>query len=157
MRLEENIKKERVSDLPLRDAITVQRDTTVVAAIELMRERQLGCAVVVDADGKPVGTFSERTIIDLVLQQPDNLAALPVGEHMDEEWFSVKQTDSICTVMETIQRRGARFVVVLDDAGQVVALTGQKGLSEYIAEHFPRQVMAQSVGGKPGMDTREGA
>ena len=157
MRLEENLKKECVSDLPLREAITIQTDTTVIAAIELMREKQLGCAIVIDADGKPLGTFSERTVIDLVLQQPDNLNALAVGEHMDEEWFSVRQTDSICTVMETIQQKAARFVCVLDEDGQVVALTGQKGLSEYVAEHFPRQVMAQRVGGKPGMETREGA
>ena len=157
MRLEENIRKECVSDLPLREAIIIQTDTTVIAAIELMREKKLGCAVVVDADGKPLGTFSERTVIDLVLQQPDNLSALVVGEHMDEEWFSVRQTDSICAVMETIQQRSARFVCVLDDEGKVVALTGQKGLTEYIAEHFPRQVMVQRVGGKPGMETREGA
>jgi CBS domain-containing protein len=157
MRLQENLKRECVSDLPLREAIVIQTDTTVSAAIELMRERQLGCAVVTDADGKPLGTFTERTIIDLVLQQPDNLNALAVGDYMDEEWFSVKQTDSICTVLETIQRRAARFVCVLDEDGKVVALTGQKGLSEYVAEHFPRQVVAQSVGGKPGMETREGA
>lgn len=157
MRLEENIKKECVSDLPLREAIIVQTDTAVIAAIEVMRERQLGCAIVVDDDGKPLGTFTERTIIDLVLQQPGNLHALVVGEHMDEEWFSVQKTESIRRVMEIIQQRAARFVCVLDEEGQVVALTGQKGLSEYVAEHFPRQVMVQRVGGKPGMDTREGA
>ena len=68
MRLQENLKRECVSDLPLREAIVIQTDTTVSAAIELMRERQLGCAVVTEADGKQLGTFTERTIIDLVLQ-----------------------------------------------------------------------------------------
>ena len=157
MRLEENIKKERVSDLPLREAITIPTDTAVSAAIELMRQKQLGCAIVVDPDGKPKGTFTERTVIDLVLQQPDNLSALLVGEHMDDEWFTVKQTALIREVMDTIQHKSARFVCVLDDEGRAVALTGQKGLSEYVAEHLPRQVMVQRVGGKPGMDTREGA
>ncbi len=70
MRLKQNIQKELVGDLPLREAILVQADTSVKAAIELMREKQLGCAVVVDADDKLLGTFTERIVIDLVLQQP---------------------------------------------------------------------------------------
>ena len=41
-------------------------------------------------------------------------------------------------------------------AGRPVALTGQKGVVEYIADHFPRHVLTQSPGaGQP--DEREGA
>jgi len=157
MKLRENIEVECVRDLPLREAILVSPDTKVREVINLMREKQLGCAIVVDADRKPIGTFSERTIIDLVLQQPDDLDALTVGEHLDEEWFSICETDSVCSVMDTIQQRGARFICVVDEEGHVVALTGQKGLAEYIAEHYPTQVMVQRIGGSPGMETREGA
>ncbi len=157
MRLKTNIQKELVSDLPLREAIIIQTDTPVSVAIDRMREKQLGCTIVVDADNKPLGTFTERIVIDLVLQQPDDLATIVVGEHMEHEWFTVKTSDTICVVLDTIQNRAARFVCVLDDAGHVVGLTGQKGLSEYVAEHFPQQVMVQRVGGKPGMKKREGA
>jgi CBS domain-containing protein len=157
MTFENNLHNELVADLPLREPITVQTDTPVSTAIELMRERQLGCAIVVDADGRPLGTFTERTVIDLVLQQPDNLESLPVGEHMDDDWFIVKSSDAICDVLDTIQNKAARFICVVDGEGKVVALTGQKGLSEYVAEHYPQQVMVQRVGAKPGMQQREGA
>jgi CBS domain-containing protein len=157
MRLEENVRRECVSDLPLREAIIIRPDTPVTAAIELMREKQLGCAIVVDSEEKALGTFTERTVIDLLLQQPSSLNELVVGDHLDAEWFAVKQSDPISTVLEMIQERSVRFVCVFDDDGKPVALTGQKGLSEYVAEHFPRQVMAQRVGGRPGMETREGA
>ncbi len=157
MRLKRNIQTELVVDLPLREAILVQSDTSVSAAIERMREKQLGCAVVVDVDGKLLGTFSERIVIDLVLQQPENLTTLTVGDHMDQENFVVKTSDTICKVLDAIQNKAARFVCVVDDEGAVVGLTGQKGLSEYVAEHFPQQVMVQRVGGKPGMKKREGA
>jgi CBS domain-containing protein len=157
MRLEENLRSECVSDLPLREAIVIKPDTAVAAAIELMREKQLGCAIVVDAEGTPLGTFTERTVIDLLLQQPANFNKMIVGDHLDAEWFSVRQTDPICVVLEMIQQRSVRFVCVFDDDGKPVGLTGQKGLSEYVAEHFPRQVMVQRVGVRPGMETREGA
>ena len=157
MRLKKNIQSELVGNLPLREAILIQTDTLVSVAIDLMREKQLGCAVIVDEDDKPLGTFTERILIDLVLQQPDSMAALVVGEYMDQEWFTVKKSDTICAVLDTIQNKAARFVCVVDDEGKVVALTGQKGLSEYVAEHYPQQVMVQRVGGKPGMKKREGA
>ena len=47
-------------------------------------------------------------------------------------------------------------VVVTDDDGRVDALTGQKGLMEYVAEHFPKQVMVQRIG-SPVIQDREGA
>ena len=45
----------------------------------------------------------------------------------------------------------------VDDQGKLVGLTGQKGLMEYVAEHFPGEVMVQRVGEKPYTQSREGA
>jgi CBS domain-containing protein len=122
-----------------------------------MREKRLGCTIVVDESGKAVGAFTERNVIELLLQQPGDLSAMQVDHHLDDDWFVTKQGDPIHATMTTIAKRGARFICVVDDEGRPVALTGQKGLSEYVAEHFPQQVMVQRIGGKPGMETREGA
>ncbi len=157
MGLKENLQSESVSHLPCREAIRIQPDTTVRQAAEIMQAKKLGCAVVVDAEGKPMGVFTERTLIELLLQQPDNLGDLRVRDYLETEWFCVRSSDPIASVMDLIQNRAARFVVELDENGKVVGLTGQKGLSEYIADHFPEQVMVQRIGGQPGMETREGA
>jgi CBS domain-containing protein len=157
MGLKESIQNECVRDLPVREPILLRPDTPVSAAIEAMREKQLGCAFVVDEEGKPIGKFSERIVIDLLLHQPDDLDAITVQNHLDPEWFTVRQDDKVSKVFEAIQKHAARFLCVIDDDGRVIGLTGQKGMSEYIADHFPRQVMVQRVGGKPGMETREGA
>ena len=69
------------------------------------------------------------------------------------EWFTLRGRRPNCGTSWTWWCRGraARFLCVLDEDGRTrVALTGQKGLSEYIADHFPQQVMVQRVGGKPG-------
>lgn len=157
MGLKENLQSESVSHLPCREAIRIQPDTTVRQAAEIMQTKKLGCAVVVDAEGKPMGVFTERTLIELLLQQPDNLGDLRVRDYLETEWFRVQSSDPIASVLDLIQNRAARFVVEVDENGKVVGLTGQKGLSEYIADHFPEQVMVQRIGGQPGMETREGA
>ncbi len=53
--------------------------------------------------------------------------------------------------------KNVRFLCVVDEDRRVVGLTGQKGLMEYVADHFPRQVMVQRIGCTPFLATREGA
>lgn len=157
MGLKENLQNESVSTLPCREAILIQPEMPVRQAAQILQSKRLGCAVVVDAEGKPIGIFTERTLIKLLLQQPHDLDKIPVREHLETEWFCVRNSDPISAVLDLVQKRHARFVCELDEHGKVVGLTGQKGLSEYIADHFPEQVMVQRIGGQPGMENREGA
>ena len=71
--------------LPLLSLITVDRTTTVRQAIALMREKRLGCVVIVDEDGRPMGKFTERLLINLLLEHIDGLDR-PVIEHMAAAW-----------------------------------------------------------------------
>lgn len=157
MGLIENIQDERVRDLSLREAIKITADLPVSVAVERMRAKELGCAIVVDDQDRPLGVFTERSVIDLMLQPPVDWDSLPVGQHLEADWFCVSQDDPLSELVHAICERRARFFCVTDAAGHVVGLTGQKALSEYIAEHFPQLVMAQPVGSKPGTETREGA
>jgi CBS domain-containing protein len=157
MGLRENLLHEQVKDLPLREAITLDAAVLVATALERMREKRLGCAIVVDAAGKPEGMFTEQTLIELLLQDSVPWDTLRLGECLEKEWHAVPATASVYEVLELIRVHGVRFVCVVDAAGRVVGLTGQKGLSEYIADHFPRQVLVQRLGGKLGQERREGA
>jgi CBS domain-containing protein len=157
MGLRENLLHEQVKDLPLREAITLDAAASVTGALERMREKHLGCVIVVDDAGKPQGMFTEQTLIELLLREAVPWDSLRIGDCLDKEWFAVPATASVCEVLQLIRVRGARFVCVVDAEGRAVGLTGQKGLSEYIADHFPRQVLVQRLGGKPGLETREGA
>ena len=69
----------------------------------------------------------------------------------------VKLSDPISDVMEAMQLKNTRILCVVDDKDRVVGLTGQRGLMEYVAEHFPGQVMVQRVGQTPYLADREGA
>lgn len=157
MGLKENLQVETVSDLPIRDAIVVEASTPIRDAVALMRSKQLGCTVVVDSQGKPLGTFTERTLIHTLLQEPEEAKNGKVGDHIYTKSVFVKLTDPITAVWEALMDKGLRFICVLNEDGSVAGMTGQRGMSEYIAEHYPNQVMVQRIGGKPGLETREGA
>jgi CBS domain-containing protein len=157
MGLKENLLREQVKDLPLREALTATEETLVTTALARMHEKRLGCVIVVDAGGKPLGMFTERTLIELLLRESVPWDTLRVRDCLDKEWYTVPSTASVMQVLDLIRVKAVRFVCVVDEAGRAVGLTGQKGLSEYIADHFPRQVLVQRLGGKLGPENREGA
>ena len=152
MGLRENILSEAVRELPLREAITVAPTTTAREAVIRMRGKRLGCVVVAGDDAKPRGTFTEEDLVKMLGGNLDNA----VEEHLSPNWASVAITDPVASVLRAMQSKGLRFVVVTDEDGCVAALTGQKGLMEYVAEYFPQQVMVQRVGVKPYSSQREG-
>ncbi len=155
MGLRRNILNEPVSELELRELIAVNPETPVREALKKMRDKQLGCVVVIDDQGRPLGKFTERLLVKLLLEHPGSLDQ-PVSKHMSSTWDAVKKSEPIAKVIDAMQSQKLRFIVVLDDQGKAVAITGQKGVMEYIADHFPRQIKVQRMSSDYFTDQREG-
>lgn len=155
MALLENMNTEKVNRLSLRTAVCCGGKDTVRTAIERMRTGKLGCAIIVDAEQKPIGMFTESMVTQIMWRQPDAIGD-PVEKHMADKWPWVTVSDPIVDVLDAMQAKNVRFICVVDKDGRVAGVTGQKGLMEYIAEHFPEQVMVQRVGCAPYLN-REGA
>ena len=155
MGLRENLASEPVNRLALREPVLCAHDASVRSTIEQMRSAQLGCVIVTDDTGKPIGLFTEGSLAKLLAGGTNPLGDT-VSEHAAADFALVNQKDPIARVLETMERDNTRFVVVVDDDGGVVGLTGQKGLMEYVADHFPQQVMVQRAGSPPPKE-REGA
>ena len=156
MKLKVNLDAETVAALPLRTAIMVDAHTLLRNVVAQMRAQKLGCAIVVDDDSRPIGMFSERALIQLLAEGID-LDAAVVGSHLDGDFAQLRSGEPIRQLFREIYERGHRFICVVDDEGRVVGLTGQRGLSEYISEHYPQQVMVQHLGGTQVQKCREGA
>ena len=94
MGLRENLKNEEVRDLPMREAVIVRPDMKVRDAIEKMREKRLGCVIVNNDEQEPIGTFSESSLIDLLLKEPNAIDADEVQHHLDESQVPEKRVMS---------------------------------------------------------------
>ena len=150
------IEFDSISSLQLRDAIVVHQFTVVRAAIAMMRDKSLGCAVIVDQSGKPIGLFTEQSVVEVLVSNA-SLDERPVCEFAERDFLCVKASEPIARVWDAVQRAGVRFVAVTDERGNLIGITGQRGIAEYISEYFPRQVVVQRLGSKPWMENREGA
>lgn len=155
MGLQESLARDPVSEFRVRQPVLCKADEPLSDVITRMRGRRLGCAVVVDDASKPVGMFTESHLTQLVADGKFSVED-SVRDHFDAKWTAVKLSDPAPDVLDAMLAENTRFLVVVDDEGRVVGLTGQKGLMEYIADHFPKHVMVQRVGSRPPAQ-REGA
>lgn len=156
MGLRQNLLTEPVSELNLRQVITVSPETTIRQAAEKMRENKLGCVIVCCDDGKPQGLFTERQIIRLLLTGAQILDE-KVKDHLATPESPTDQAAPIGDMTKQMQERSLRFIIVTDKDGKAAGISGQKSFMEYIAEHFPRQIKVQRMQSKIYMDEREGA
>jgi CBS domain-containing protein len=156
MGLYENLHKEAVSRLALRVPVTLHQGATIRDAVLAMRAHKLGCAIVVNDENVPLGLFPESELTLLLSKNP-KVVEEPLLKYLAPDWPTVKQSDPIAMVLEALESRNIRFLIVVDDQGKLVGLTGQKGLMEYVAEHFPGQVIVHRIGGSPYPADREGA
>lgn len=155
MGLHNDMLEERVDSLAMREAMIVSPEASVREAIEKMRSKRLGCVIVGRQDSVPLGVFTEHDVMRILVQHTDTLDDAVEG-HLGSEFACVRQADLIAEVLKAMGDKRVRFVCVTDDQGRVVAVTGHKGLMEYIADHFAAQVMTRPGGIKPS-SRREGA
>ncbi len=130
----ESLKRTPVRALPLREAIAITANTIIRNAVAQMRFKQLGCAVIVEALGdQPIGMFTERSVID-VLTSDATLDDRPVGELVDRNYLRLADSEPISSVWDAIQCKGLRFICVTDEDGNLIGLTGQRGMAEYVCK-----------------------
>ena len=156
MGLKENLQAEPISRLQIRKAVIAGPTDSVRAAVSNMRKNDIGCAIVTDKDQRPIGIFTESMLSEMLAHHPTKLDE-PLEKHMADRCPWVKTTDPVGELLEAMQLKNIRLLCVVDDDDSVVGLTGQRGLMEYVADHFPGQVMVQRVGMPPYLSDREGA
>lgn len=156
MGLRQDILNQPVTDLALRPLIQVSATATVAEAIAIMRQHELGCVMVLDEDGQPLGMFNEKLLIRMLVDDKDYLDH-PVSEFMTTELVTVSQSDRIADLLHTMQTHKLRWVCVVDGEGRAAAITGLRGLVEYVVDHVPRCVLVEPIRRKLSMEQREGA
>ena len=93
MGLSQDFLTDQISVLDLGQVVTVKPGATLSRTIELMREHRVGCVVIVDDDNRPIGKFTERLLIRVLVRTCKNTSvSKPSG---DEETGDAEVPDPI--------------------------------------------------------------
>lgn len=102
------------------EVVTVNPGTTMIEALEIMAEKNIGAMIVLD-QGKPVGIFSERDFVREIAREQCLMLKLPVESCMTKELYCVTPSSTIDECMAIMTNKHIRHLPVME-AGELVGI-----------------------------------
>ncbi len=128
----------KVSDILQRKGHAVTRvshNTTVIEALRIMSEQNIGSVVVMDNDAF-LGIMTERDYSRKVILMNRHSSDTPVGEIMTKDFPSIKQTDSVEACMQLMSEKHIRYLPVMENG----KLTGIISINDVVTETILNQL-----------------
>ena len=113
--------------------VSVYETDSLQRAIELLQECHIGCALVVDANGKLNGIFSERDILQKWALSEVPPSEIPVTEIMTPDPASLPSDTTVAAALYTMSKGGFRHLPLTDEAGHPVGIVSVKDVMDFIA------------------------
>ena len=128
---EEITVKEIMSSPP----ITVSLEESVIKAARIMAENKIGCVIVVNDEGKPVGIVTRRDLVEKVLAKAKDPLKTKVKDVMSSPLIYVSPNTPILEAAKLMSRKDIRHLPVIDADGLVGVVSDRDILTvapEYI-------------------------
>ena len=122
----------RVSDILRRKGnrfTSVSPDTTVIQALQIMSDQNIGSVVVMDKESF-MGIMTERDYSRKVILMDRHSSNTPVGEIMTKDFPPIKQSDSIEACMQLMSEKHIRYLPVIEN----VTLAGIISINDVVTE-----------------------
>ena len=94
---------------------TISKDQSVVQALILMSEKNIGAIIIVDNNDFPIGIFSERDYARKIILKGKNSKDTLLDEVMTKELITVTRDDKIDQCMEIMTEKRIRHLPVLEN------------------------------------------
>lgn len=131
-----------VYELCQRHVVTVRRHEELATAAWMMRERNVGCLVVVEPAGgiggeKPIGLLTDRDIVTNVIARESDLRALKVDDVMTRHPVTIWASATLDDALQRMRTGGVRRVPVIDDRGLLAGILALDDIFEHMAQRVP--------------------
>ena len=127
----------KVSDILKRkgnQVTSVNPGTTVIEALRIMSEQNIGSVVVMENDSF-LGIMTVRDYSRKVIILNRHSSVTPVGEIMTKEFPSIKQSDTVETCMQLLSEKHIRYLPVIENG----KLAGIISINDVVTETISNQ------------------
>ncbi|MGI9429782.1 MAG: CBS domain-containing protein [Bythopirellula sp.] len=114
---------------------SVAADIPVHEAVTLLAGLHIAC-LLVEEDGKLVGLFTDRDVLDKVALELDEVRDLPLRDVMTTDPIFVFDTDSAGAVLNVMAVSGYRHVPVLQSDGSIIGIVSPQRITKFLRQHF---------------------
>jgi CBS domain-containing protein len=109
-----------------RETVVVDRLTSVVGAVRLMSERQIGAVPVLDGS-RLVGIFTERDLMSRVVAAARDPQSTMIGDVMSTDLVTGELAESCDALLSRMQQAHVRHLIVLE-AGRLAGIVSLRDL-----------------------------
>jgi CBS domain-containing protein len=117
-----------------REIVSVGPETTLVRALELMGEKNVGAVLVLDAQGELAGIFSERDFARKIIVKGRALETTPVKEIMTSRVLYVNSETTISECMNLMTEKRTRHLPVLEGGKPIGVVSIGDVVKEILSE-----------------------
>lgn len=128
-----------VRDLMTNDPACCDPDTGLQDVARMMLDNDCGAIPVCD-EGKPVGIVSDRDIAIRAVAEGRNPIEMTASEIMSSPVETVMEDTSIDDLLDLMEDKQIRRVVVVDDEGAVCGIVAQADIAEYASDEVAEVV-----------------
>lgn len=122
-------------------AVCVHEEASLQSAMNQMRERHIGCILVIDSNGKLSGIFSERDCMEKIVMYEIDRNLAPVSDFMTRDPVTIDFTVSLAYGLSLMSMGGFRHLPVVDEDNMPVGVVSVKDIVNHITSTFMDDVM----------------
>jgi CBS domain-containing protein len=135
-------------ELCQRDVVTVRRQEELATVAKLMRERHVGCLIVVEpmieqGGERPLGILTDRDIVTTVIARDLDPRSVMVDDVMTRHPVTVPASASVDESLRLMREIGVRRIPVIDEIGRLVGVLTLDDVFDQLAEQLA--TMAGSI------------
>ncbi len=136
-------KKGRIHNMILKDPITqlnapkpivLKESDSVSKASQLMKKHRFGSVLIIGADEKLKGIFTEKDLLGKTYDRNDELDSIPLSEVMTLDPQAVNEDDTIALALHLMAVGGYRHVPIVKE-GTPVGFCSIRGILRYLSEN----------------------
>ncbi len=155
MKIEGFLTRDRLTRLPIREPLLVEKGSLVQDVIPQMKVKRVGCVLIHDK-GKLIGIFTERDVLRKIVPTLSSLKN-PIGNFMSPNPKTLKINQTVGTVIKLMSEGGYRNLPVVNTDGSILGTINVKDVVRYLAGFFPSEVFNLPPNPQQISDAPEGA
>jgi CBS domain-containing protein len=147
-KLEEALLSNAVNLLAPSEPIRLMPEATVAEAVAKMVDNRRAAVVIVDAESRLTGIFTERDVLTRVMRQRRNPEQTKLAEVMTPDPETLAPDDRICYAVNRMHVGGHRSIPLVDPHHRPLGIVTVNDVVKWLAEIFPEAVLNLRPGDK---------
>ncbi len=133
--IEQAFHDESVANIQAQPMTCVDANTSIRETMKLMVGLQIAC-VLVHEDGRLVGVFGDRDVLDKVSLEYDAVIDKPVRTVMSDKPVYVQDDDSAAKALAVMAVSGYRHVPVVNAKHEPVGVVSPQRMAKFLSAHL---------------------